>query len=142
MVQVSEKNILPQVADIDSEITRVDTKQGVKLEAHKHITTKSYKILHCDYKKIYGFEISYGSFNNLKPFYVSLTTKKETEMCLCSKYLNQNCLYNTMNANVNIDLPNSLSGYLCKSFKCSKEDETNYFHHDCILGKCEKSVMF
>ena len=50
MVQVSEKTILPQVADIDSEITRVDTKQGVKLAGHKHITTKSYKIWHCDYK--------------------------------------------------------------------------------------------
>lgn len=84
-----EKNILPQVADIEnSEITRVDTKQGVKLQAHKHITTKSCKVLHCDLETIYGSEISYGSFINLKPFYFSRQTEKETEMCLRGNCLN------------------------------------------------------
>ena len=49
MVQVSEKNILPQVADTeDSEITRADMKRRVKLQAQKHITIKSYKVLYCD----------------------------------------------------------------------------------------------
>ena len=146
MVQVSEKNILPQLADIeDSEITRVDTKRGIKLKAHKHITTKPYKALqnltktlHCDYKKFYGSEISYDSFNNLKLFYVLQPTERETEMCLCSKFLNLHFPYNAMKVNVNIGLPYSLSEYLCKICKCSKEDETNHFHHDCILGKCEK----
>ena len=38
---MSETNILAQVADTeDSEITRVDMKQRVKLHAQKHITKK------------------------------------------------------------------------------------------------------
>ena len=43
-----------------------------------------------------------------------------------------------MKANADIHFSNSLSEYLCKNFKCSKEDKTNYFHRNYILGKCEK----
>ena len=135
MVQVSQTNILRQVVDIeDSEITRVDTKRAVKLQAHKRITTKSYQTFHYDYKIIYGSEISYGSFINLKPFCISRPSEKETKMCLCCKYLNLHYLHG-MNAN---ELTFRI---FMQNLKSSKEDGTNYFHHDCILGKCEKKVQ-
>ena len=93
--------------------------------------------MHSDYKQIYGSEISYGSLINLKPFFVSRPTDKETEMCLRSKCLNPHCLYKAIKTNVDTDSPKSLSGYLCKNFKCDHEPETNIFHRDCILGKCQ-----
>ena len=119
------------------DINRISTKRGEKLEAHKQITTKTYTELHRDYQEIYGSEISYGSFMNIKPFYISQPTEKETEMCLCSKCLNPHCLYKAIKSNVDVDLPNSLSDYLSKKFKCEREPKTNYFAHNCILGKCE-----
>ena len=138
MVKISEENILSQVSDIeDMDINRISTKRGEKLEAHKQITTKTYTELHRDYQEIYGSEISYGSFMNIKPFYISQPTEKETEMCLCSKCLNPHCLYKAIKSNVDVDLPNSLSDYLSKKFKCEREPKTNYFAHNCILGKCE-----
>ena len=51
--------------------------------------------------------------------------------------LNSHCLYKAIKTNVNTDLPKSLSDYLCKNFKCDCEPETNFFHRDCILGKCQ-----
>ena len=51
--------------------------------------------------------------------------------------LNSHCLYKAIKTDVNTDLPKSLSDYLCKNFKCDCEPETNFFHRDCILGKCQ-----
>ena len=68
---------------------------------------------------------------------MSRSTDKETEMCLCSKCLNPHCLYKASKTNVNTDLPKSLSDDLCKNFKCDHEPETNFFHRDCTLGKCQ-----
>ena len=74
------------MADLeDGNISLINTKRGEKKQADKRVTTKCYKTLHSDYKQIYGSEISSGSFINLKPFYMSGPTDKETEMCLRSK---------------------------------------------------------
>ena len=58
-------------------------------------------------------------------------------MCLCSKCLNPHCLYKAIKTNINTDLPKLLSDYLCTNVKCDREPETNYFHRDCIYGKCQ-----
>ena len=85
IVKINLENVCPQVADLeDDNISLINKKRGEKKQAHKRVTTKCCKTLHSDYKKIYGSEISCGSFINLKPFYVSRPTDKETEMCLCS----------------------------------------------------------
>ena len=87
IVKINLENVRsPQVADLEDDNTSlINTMRRKKKQAHKHVTTKCYKTLHSDYKQIYGPENSYGSFVNLKPFYVSRPTNKETEMCLCSK---------------------------------------------------------
>ena len=129
IVKINLQNARPQVADLEDDyISLINAKREEKKQAHKRVTTKCYKTLHSDHKQIYGSEISYGSFINLKPFYVSRPTDKETEMCLCSKCLNPHCLYKAIKTNVNVDLPKSLSDYLCKNFKCDHEPETNFFH--------------
>ena len=138
IVKINLENVRPQVADLeDDNISLINTKRGEKKQAHKHVTTKCYKTLHSDYQQIYGSQIPYGSFINLKPFYVSRPTNEGTEICLCSKCLNPHCLYKAIQTNVNTDLPTSLSDYLCRNFECDRESETNFFHIDCILGKCQ-----
>ena len=90
---ISKENLQNQVADIhDVDTTTADSKRGPKLQAHRWVTTNSYKRLHQDFQKLYNSNISYGSFVNLKPFYISWPAKKETELCLCSKCLNPHCL--------------------------------------------------
>ena len=139
LVNISKENILIQVADIeDPNISSVETKRGLKLQAHKRITSKAYLRLHEDFKKLYNSSISYGSFN-LKPFYISKPTEKETEMCLCSKCLNPHSLYKAIKTTVDTDLPHSLSEYLCKSIVCPKDPETNFYSRECILGQCKNN---
>ena len=138
IVKINLENVCPHVADLEDEnMSLINTKRGEKKQVHKKVTTKYYKTLHSDYKQIYGSEVSYGSFISLKPFYVSRPTDKETEMCLCSKCLNPHCLYKAIKTNINTDLPKLLSDYLCTNVKCDREPETNYFHRDCIYGKCQ-----
>ena len=45
-------------------------------------------------------------------------------------------MYNPIKSAVDINLPNSLSEYLCKSIKCDKEPETDIYKRECILGQC------
>ena len=111
----------------------METKRGYKLQAYKRITTKSYKSLHQDFQKLYNPTISYGSFINLKLFYISRPTEKETEMCSCSKCLNPHCLCKTIKSTVDSNLPNSFSEYLCKSIKCHKEPETDFYNRNASL---------
>ena len=66
------------------------------------------------------------------------TNRKRDRNVFTQQLFGPHCLYNAMKANADIHFSNSLSEYLCKNFKCSKEDKTNYFHHNYILGKCEK----
>ena len=48
-------------------------------------------------------------------------TKKETEMCLCSKCLNLHCIYKVMKNSVKeTELPNSLTEFLCTNFVCPR----------------------
>ena len=53
LVNISKEDILIQVADIkDPNISLVETKRGLKLQAHKRITSKAYLRLHEDFKKL------------------------------------------------------------------------------------------
>ena len=77
-IKISKENISTQVSDIqDSNISTVETKRDYKLEAYKRITTKSYKILHKDFQKLYNPTISHGSFINLKPFNINIKTGRK-----------------------------------------------------------------
>ena len=136
LVNISKGNIFIQITDIeDLNISSVETKMGLKLQIHKRITSKAYLSLHEEFKKLYNSSISYGSFINLKPFYIPKPTEKETEMCLCSKCLNLHSLYKAIKTTVDTDLPHSLSEYLCKSIVCPKDPETNAYSCECILGQ-------
>ena len=124
LANISKEKLLNQVADIhDTETTTGDTKKGPKLQAHRQVTTNSYKMLHQDFPKLYNTNMSYRSFINLKPFYISQPTEKETEMCLCSKCLNPNCLYQAIRSALKsaIDLPTSLSQYLYKIWNVAEK---------------------
>ena len=139
LVNISPDNQLHQVSDIidPPNISVEQTKRGEKLQAHKRIIVVSYKSLHENFKKLYNSTISYGSFINLKPFYIARITEKETEMCLCSKCLNPHCLYKAIRSTIEYNiLLSSLSEYLCKGFKCDPEINTHYHTRECILGKC------
>lgn len=88
MINISKENIQIQVSDIpDVELTTVQTKRRTKLQARRCITTIAYKVLHQDFQKLYYSSMTYMSFVNLKPFYVSGSTEKETKMWLCSNSL-------------------------------------------------------
>ena len=53
LANISKENLLNQVADIhDVDITPVNTKRGPKLQAHRRVTTNSYKRLHQDFQKL------------------------------------------------------------------------------------------
>ena len=72
-----------------------------------------------------------------KPFYITSPTITEMEMCMCGNCLNPHCLYAAIRKQTDIQLPYSLSEFLCMNMKCNKETETSFYHLDCILGKCE-----
>ena len=140
LANTSKENLLNQVADIhDVDTTTVDIKRGPKLQAHRQVTTNYYKRLHQDFQKLYNSNMSYKSFINVKPFYISQPTEKETEMCLCSKCLNPHCLYQAIRSALKsaIDLPTSLSQCLCKNMNCGRETETDFYKRTCILGQCD-----
>ena len=140
LTNISKENLSNQVADIhDVDTTTVDTKRGPKLQAHRRVTTNSYKKLHQDFQKLYNSNMSYRSFINLKPFYISQPTEKETEMYVCNKCLNPHCLYQAIRSALTsvIDLPTSLSQYLCKNMNCGRETETDFYKRTCILGQCD-----
>ena len=112
LANVFKENLLNHVSDIDDvDTTAVDTKRGPKLEAHRRVTTNSNKRLHQDFQKLYNSNMSYGSFINLQPFYISCSTEKKTEICLCSKCLSPHCLYQAIRSELKsaIDLPTSLT---------------------------------
>ena len=75
LINISKENIQTQVSDLpDSELTTVETKKGTKLQAHNNNSLQGF----AHFQKLYNSNISYGSFINLKPFYVSRPTEKET----------------------------------------------------------------
>ena len=133
LVKISKENMTLNTKDIqDDSIKRTETKRGPKLQAHRKITIKSFKLLHESYQGLYQSKISYGSFINLKPFCVSRPTEKETELCLCAKFLNPHSLFKTLSNIKNLELPSLLSDYLWKDMVCGKENETKYYKLDCI----------
>ena len=82
---ISKEN-LNQVVDLnDSDISTVETKRGIKIQAHKQITTKSYKNLHKDFQQLYNITQPYHveplSMSN--PF-MSLTQLKKKQKCACA----------------------------------------------------------
>ena len=79
LVKISKENTTLNTKDIqDNSIEQIETKRGPKLQAHRKIKMKSFKLLHESYHGLYQSKISYRSFVNMKPFYVSRLTEKET----------------------------------------------------------------
>ena len=60
-------------------------------------------------------------------------------MYVCNKCLNLHCLYQAIRSALTsvIDLPTSLSQYLCKNMNCGRETETDFYKRTCILGQCD-----
>ena len=60
-------------------------------------------------------------------------------MYVCNKCLNPHCLYQAVRSALTsvIDLPTSLSQYLCKNMNCGRETETDFYKRTCILGQCD-----
>ena len=95
----------------DEDISLLDND---KVQGHHLVATKPYHRLHEIYCQVSEFQPSFGSFINLKPFYVSSPTYKETEMCLCSKCINLHCIYKAIKNSVKeTELPHSLTEFLC-----------------------------
>ena len=142
LIKVSMYNVRKQIADIiisDTNIEKVQTKRGEKLQANRCVTNKTYEQIYRNWKDERNMNISIGSFLNLKPFYVTTATVKEMEMCLCGKCLNPHNIYKAIKSAINEELPKSLSEYVSNELTCSK-DTFNKFHKlDCITGKCNKS---
>ena len=63
----------------DEDISLLDND---KVQGHHLVATKPYHRLHEIYCQVSEFQPSFGSFINLKPFYVTSPTNKETEMSL------------------------------------------------------------
>ena len=143
LINISPSNLAVQTTDIvHPDIKTIDTKRGLKFQGYCMITTKTYRELHESFKTIYASDISIGTFLNLKPFYVSPPTIKEMEMCMCGKCLNPHCIYKALKQSLsNHDFPTSLSEFLGKKIQCDRDQETNYFELECILGKCGNSCQ-
>ena len=108
-----------------------------KVQGHRLVATKPYRRFHEIYCQVSEFQPSFGLFINLKPFYVSSPTNKETEMRLCSKCLNPHCIYKAIKNSVKgIELLHSLTEFLCTNFVCPRNQNINYYDKDCIEGKC------
>ena len=92
-------------------------------------------------KFIAKYQPSFGSIVELKPFYISPPTTKEMEMCLCSKCLNPHCIYKAIKNGIkSIDLPHSLTEFVCNKFNCQRNKTVNYYNKDCIEEKCKNSL--
>ena len=129
LVTISEDNF--NTSDIqDKDISKLE---NGKFQAHRLVSMKPYRKLHEIYCQISEFQPSFGSFVKLKSFYVSPPTNKEMEMCLCSKCLNPHCIYKmTKNGIKRIDLPHSMTEFLCTEFNCQRNKTVNYYNKDCI----------
>ena len=139
IVKIKQENIYTTAVDLqDPNVTFFESASCKKLQAHRRIALKAYSALFKTFNDISSDTISYGSFINLKPFYVSAPSAKEMEMCLCSKCLNPHSLYKAIKNLVDTDMPYSLSDYLCKSFKCHPDPE-RFYDMKCLLGKCENN---
>ena len=58
-------------------------------------------------------------------------------MCLCSKFLNPRCIYKVLKNSVKeIELPHSLTEFLCTNFVCPRNQNINCYDKDCLEGKC------
>ena len=107
---------------------------------HRHIALMRFRQLHQMYCKIYN-TISFSYFVLNKPFYITSPTNTGMEMCMCGNCLNPHCLYAAIRKQTDLQLPYSLSEFLCMNMKCNKETETSFYHLDCILSKCKISVV-
>ena len=106
-------------------------------------TSISYRDLYHNYKATPKSGISLATFIRLKPFYISHVTNREMESCVCMICLNSHCIYNAIRNSLRItkmvELPKSLSEYLCKNFYCQKDEKILFHDINCILGVCKQN---
>ena len=142
-VKVSPHKLHRLTRDIDDyNVKKFTTEKGKeKLKGHKHIYTKSVKGLHEEFTLKTGDSISLSSFYLLKPFYVLAPSIHEMESCTCINCVNPHYLYKSykkvtkkLTGKV---LPNSLTDFLTQNFKCSMNNEFDYWNSECIKGTCK-----
>ena len=111
-------------------------KKTEKVQINRCISSMLYQILHQFIQEVNQEHLSFTSFINLKPFYVSPPTTKEMEICLCSKCLNLHSLYKAIK-NESDELPYCLSDFLCKIIKCARDHGKNFFELKSLMGTCK-----
>ena len=138
IMKIPKSNLILQVKDLqDVNLkTIIGKNSSEKLQAHRKLASKPYRALHKLYCEIYD-AISFSSFVRCKPFYITPPTSTEMEMCLCSKCLNPHCLYQAIRKECKeLNLPSSLSEFLCQDIKCVKDNKINYYYISCIQELC------
>ena len=117
-----------------------ETETG-KLEAHRHIYTKSFrKLYRCYLRENPTHFVSHGIFHKFKPFYIGAPTENEKESCLCVKCQNAHGLYEPIRKH-NDELPASLTEFLTQSFQCGPDEKLSFVPRSCILSECENKCQ-
>ena len=136
IAKIHRANILPQQADLVDNDVQESEKNRNKVECHHKFMSRPYRSLYKIFSETHDIQISFPTFCRLKPFYITPVTMKEMETCLCVVCCNNNCEYSAIRRNVKLDLPRSLSEYLCSTITCTKNTSLNYHNIECISGTC------
>ena len=107
----------------------------------RHISTETGCQIQVKLAEI-GFEVSYGTIINLKPFHVQKPAEREKESCLC-KFCSNLCLRFNELSNLLIDKQKTekpLTKYFSNGCEC-EHSENGFMKLDCILGKCNNCKL-
>ena len=84
-------------------------------------------------KEKHGLLLPIGTIWCYKSFYVTNSTEKEKQLCLCKLCLNERLLFQVLHKYS--EMGDSLSAYLMGRCDCTK-DENGFWRIKCCIGKC------
>ena len=140
-LRLSDKAKIQAGLEFVDTITIIMKRNKPFYQSHWFITNKMVKELYLNYIKENSiYEVSYGTFLALKPFYVRSPTTKDMEMCVCKKHLHAKWAINALINSVKlqkIDIPDFVNyeqfmAYLYED--CNKIDNT-YIDWKCTPHK-------
>ena len=104
----------------------------VMVRSTRRIATKTFHELKDLIKSKNNYDVSLGTIQNLKPFYVQTATEREKECCLCKFCLNCRLKYKEMIKHLKKDVEktDSLSEYFGHGIVCPK-GPNGYFQDKC-----------
>ena len=88
-LRVSDKPKIQEGLDFVDSVTINKYRNCFFYESIKHTVTTTYRKLYTKFLLECKDEesVSWGTFNSLKPFYITSATEKDLEMCVCKKHL-------------------------------------------------------